>query len=390
MESSKRLQTNHSSEFTSEGYRLEDGALLAGADASRFPQVDIPADIGKQEPKFAGGFDAFMAASPELESQAFNLIRKCTSCGKPCATSMDTCNGCGQCLAEVAVTKSPNLFFGFIYGVDKAGFPLKISLRSETPDMLVFDDPLALTRAHVLAVPSDVYCPDIRSLFHAPAEGLELVRKMEEAAWAALVAGPLASEEWRRKALSDAAFKLPVADLRKHVVAAFNLPPSQYQIHMQYMLLPLTPAHVGVLRKGAHFVKGRHFPMAYVVAALRAFIKAGEALPKAGDMKPSQLIEAIARKGIDYDAAHSKDLADMHRSNAFLANYDPADFSYACIDGKMCNKDTGRPVEGAPSAKDIDGADKLALQGYGRPYLGGKPGGVYYSYARAPALLKTF
>ena len=27
-----------------------------------------------------------------------------------------------------------------------------------------------------------------------------------------------------------------------------------------------------------------------------------------------------------------------------------------------------------PSAKELDAADKLALQGYGRPYVGGKPG----------------
>ena len=29
----------------------------------------------------------------------------------------------------------------------------------------------------------------------------------------------------------------------------------------------------------------------------------------------------------------------------------------------------------APSAKEVDGADKLSLQGYGRPYVDGKPGG---------------
>ena len=29
----------------------------------------------------------------------------------------------------------------------------------------------------------------------------------------------------------------------------------------------------------------------------------------------------------------------------------------------------------APSAKELDAADKLALQGYGRPYVDGKPGG---------------
>ena len=47
----------------------------------------------------------------------------------------------------------------FIFGVDKTGFPLKISMRLETRDIMVFDDPLAITRAHVLSVPTDVYCP---------------------------------------------------------------------------------------------------------------------------------------------------------------------------------------------------------------------------------------
>ena len=49
----------------------------------------------------------------------------------------------------------------FIYGVEKVsatGFPLKISMRLETRDIMVFDDPLAITRAHVLSVPTNVYC----------------------------------------------------------------------------------------------------------------------------------------------------------------------------------------------------------------------------------------
>lgn len=50
----------------------------------------------------------------------------------------------------------------FIYGVDKTSFPLKISMRLETPEIMVFDDPLAITRAHVLSVPTDVYCPGLK------------------------------------------------------------------------------------------------------------------------------------------------------------------------------------------------------------------------------------
>lgn len=74
---------------------------VSGAIAANFPSVDIPADCGLQEPKVSGrrnrqlflncswiaslgGFDAFMAANPQLESQGYNEIKKCGSCGKPC------------------------------------------------------------------------------------------------------------------------------------------------------------------------------------------------------------------------------------------------------------------------------------------------------------------
>ena len=70
-------------------------------------------------------------------------------------------NACGASLQEIEVSKSPNLFVAFIYGVDKASFPLRISMRLETKDMMVFDDPLAITRAHVLAVPTNVYCASL-------------------------------------------------------------------------------------------------------------------------------------------------------------------------------------------------------------------------------------
>ncbi|CAE7836442.1 unnamed protein product, partial [Symbiodinium necroappetens] len=172
----------------------QDGTLLAGADASRFVSVDIPS-LGSPEPKVKGGFDAFLAENPHLESQAYNEIKKCANCGKPCAVTMDICNSCGASLADIAISKSANLFVGFIFGVDKANFPLKISMRHETEDIMVFDDPLAITRAHVLSV----YCPDIRSLFSDPPNALVLLNKMEQAAWTALEQGPLASEAWRRQ-----------------------------------------------------------------------------------------------------------------------------------------------------------------------------------------------
>jgi len=372
-----------SSSWKADGCREEDGALLAGAIPGNFPSVDIPKDCGVLEPKITGGFDAWIKDNPQLESQAYNEIKKCQNCGKPCAVTMELCNACGASLVEVAVSKSPNLFVAFIFGVDKTGFPLKISMRLETKDIMVFDDPLAITRAHVLSVPTDVYCPDIRSLFVDPGPALALLKKMEDSAWAGLQNGHLASAEWRRKALSPAGNEMPLEALREHVIMAFNLPPSQYQLHLQYMLPPLLPSHLGVFRRGAHFVHLRHFPLKYVREALQKMQASGTAFPEAPTLTAAELVERISKLGVDYDKAHAEDMERLAKSNALLANYDPADFTHAVKGDEITDKHTMSKVEG-PSAKELDAADKLALQGYGRPYVGGKPGGVYYSYPRSP------
>ncbi|CAE7681361.1 unnamed protein product [Symbiodinium pilosum] len=152
------------------------------------------------------------------------------------------------------------------------------------------------------------------------------------------------------------------------------------------MLLPLLPSHLGVYRKGGHFVKLRHFPLAYVLAALNALAEIGESFD-ATKMTPKELVERISKLGVNYEEAHAKDMARLENSNFFLANFDPADFSYGIASGAVVHKSTGAKLdggEGVPSAKDLDGADKAALQGYGRPYVDGKPGGVYYRYPRSP------
>ena len=379
-----------SSSWSADGCR-EDGALLAGAIPSNFSSVPIPKECGAQEPKVISGFDDWIKENPQMESQAFNENKKCSSssCGKLCAVSMTLCNGCGTSLVEVPVSKSPNLFVAFIYGVDKTKFPLKISMRLESKDIMVFDDPLAITRAHVLSVPTDVYCPDIRSLFTNPAKALALLKKMEDAAWAGLLQGPLASAEWRKKALSAVGNEMPVEALREHVIMAFNLPPSQYQLHLQFMLPPLLPSHLGVFRRGAHFVHSRHFPLAYVREALEKMQAAGVAWADAASLTPAELMERITEIGVDYSKAHALDMERLEKSNALLANYDPADFTHAVKGDEVCDKHTGEKVEGV-SAKDLDAADKMALQSYGRPYVDGKPGGVYYAFPRSGEALPFF
>ena len=51
----------------------------------------------------------------------------------------------------------------------------------------------------------------------------------------------------------------------KHIICCFNLPPSQFQIHMQFIFSPIVES----LRwdcNTSHFMAGRCFPAEYVVA----------------------------------------------------------------------------------------------------------------------------
>jgi hypothetical protein len=44
-------------------------------------------------------------------------------------------------------------------------------------------------------------------------------------------------------------------ELRTHVIAGLNFPPSQYQLHLQYLLPPLLPFHVGLFKQVGMMVK---------------------------------------------------------------------------------------------------------------------------------------
>ena len=58
------------------------------------------------------------------------------------------------------MTYSHNIFMGFIYGVQKGPFPFTISIRLQTPDMLAFDDLLALCPCHLNIIPTTAYISD--------------------------------------------------------------------------------------------------------------------------------------------------------------------------------------------------------------------------------------
>ena len=261
-------------------------------------------------------------------------------------------------------------------------------MRHESGEVLVFDDPLALSRCHMLAVPMGTYCPDVAALFAAPAASLRLIEALDAAAWAEVrrMVGPGGDEGWRRSVLSAEGLEMDETELRGCVAAGFNMPPSQFQLHLQYIFPPLLPQHLALLRDGVHFTRQRFLPFAYIREALARLGDTplrGSIKPSTADTSADALIEAIkVATGLEYIPAHTAFLTAFLEANAKLANYDAADFRYAkhartgTVIGLHESLDRGE----APAAKDVDKQDTRVLQTYGRSPHGLK----YYSFYRDP------
>ena len=112
-----------------EGGKGSKGVYLAGAIAKNFrgASCNIP-KLGVDKAKFDGGFAELIKECAALKEQTENKVKKC-ACGKPNAYTMESCNNCGSALRDVPISTTPNLFVGMIFGVAKAPFPLKISMR---------------------------------------------------------------------------------------------------------------------------------------------------------------------------------------------------------------------------------------------------------------------
>ena len=208
-----------------------DGEVLVGAKAVAFDGCGVDAVVEASEPLYSGTMDEFAKERQRdaaLQQQLRNTVKKCRACSKVCGLTLMTCNSCGAELPK-EVTYSHNVFMGFIYGVHRAPFPLQISIRRQTPELLVFDDLLALSPCHLNAIPTYSYIPDWRFLLRKPDEGLRLIAMLEEALWECVSSQFLQNEAWGKKMLRDgpARTRQHFSALRSHVVAGCNHPPSQ-------------------------------------------------------------------------------------------------------------------------------------------------------------------
>ncbi len=181
-----------------------EGAVLAGARPEAFAAAHTAVARAEETsaPLYAGTFADFVrergTGDEALASQLRNVVRKCAHCGKANGFTMSECNGCNTPFpADQPRTHTENVFMGFVYGVARTdSFPLSISVRMQTPELLVFDDPLALSACHLNVIPTASWVPDWRILLRNPAEGLRLVQQLEDAAWSCVSTQYLSDETW--------------------------------------------------------------------------------------------------------------------------------------------------------------------------------------------------
>mmetsp|Transcript_72722 Transcript_72722/g.144483 ORF Transcript_72722/g.144483 Transcript_72722/m.144483 type:complete len:382 (-) Transcript_72722:754-1899(-) len=351
------------------------GAVRIGANKDAFKDARRPNSAEETTPAVLGtlgDFSASKAADEKLLMQLRNSVKKCSECGKACGFTLKTCNGCAAVLPE-QIVHTENVFMAFVYGVEKnARFPFSISLRMQTPDLIVFDDPLCLCACHFCAIPTTCWAQDWRILLRNPAEGLKLVTQMEEAAWNCVEEQFLSSEVWCAKHIQPGRTPTTAEErraMRHYIVAGCNFPPSQFQLHLQYFLMPWLPHQYRIFLDGNALTPRRWFPLKYIKAVL--------SLDEAMDVQlDTSLDEIFARfdSRVSYDAHFSEEVERVGIAHQTLANWKPEDFSAACSGSVLVEGGEGLEGTGVTVNALIE-ADKELLHSSG-------PIKTYYKYAR--------
>eukprot|EP01124_Arcella_intermedia_P016856 TRINITY_DN2345_c0_g1_i1.p1 TRINITY_DN2345_c0_g1~~TRINITY_DN2345_c0_g1_i1.p1 ORF type:complete len:385 (+),score=87.47 TRINITY_DN2345_c0_g1_i1:2587-3741(+) len=335
-------------------------------------------------PLFAGTQDDFLKTVDEdFAKRAKNKVRKCPTCSKVVAFTLANCNGCGTNITKVDISYTNNIFVGFTYGIQKGPFPFTISVRYQSPEYLAFDDLLSLCPCHLNIIPSTQYLPDWRFLLKNPAQGKQLIERLFETAWKAVEDNFLSNVEWKKKILKG---DLTNEQLRNCIISGFNYPPSQYQLHLQFMLPPFVPHHYHQYLQGLHFTPGRFFPYEYVLSVLSLNIP--PSFPIDIDTPIESIIQFYDKFGVVYDDIHRKFYAKYGELHQKLSNWKVEDFEGMVVGGKFwkfAGDEKSGPVLELQEGQDIAALvanDKLVLQNYGRPYVDAKPSGTYYKYAK--------
>lgn len=339
-----------------------------------------------------------------LNRMLYNKVRVCGACKKPNGFTLSNCNACGHDIGSTDVTNTLNVFSGFMLSIAKSTFPLTVSLRLETKSMIVIDDLLALSPAHVNVVPTRDFIPDWRFLLRKPKEGLELAKSLKAHAVEAMNKNYLQDEAFLSQFTSVNPASNPF-NAEADLSCGFNFPPSQNQLHLQCIFPVVLPYQYYLYEKNMHFTPGRFFPYEYVVQALTLAVER----PLCNDLLQEETpIEAIVDH---FTKVHSLDAEALRMAfvRRFEDNYKkfqrwdrtrfhvvakPSDDGKSLVASK--NADCGGTSSASDEAVPVDvmalvGKDKTVLQCYGRPYTtDGKPAGNFYQFPATDVEQITF
>ncbi|ESL08245.1 hypothetical protein TRSC58_04056 [Trypanosoma rangeli SC58] len=372
---------------------------MAGAGENWFfgrPKLGVfknsPTHILNHAPFVRGSVQDFFAhkGGSRAHRVLFSHIKQCRRCKKACALTLSLCNRCNTSLDDVQVTETPNLFSAFVLGIEDSGqFPLQISIRYETESCLVFDDPLALSPAHFCAIPTMDFVPDWRYLLQAPKEGLEIVQALVNASHKAFREQFLADPEWTSSILRDSDL-----DEAEHTLLGFNFPPSQNQLHLQYIAPPLIPHQYFMYLLGQHFTYNRFFPLSYVQKCLTELAKKTDSLRKYHSLLHipiDEMLDILDREcNLSYKGEHAKFFSRVEEVQKRFGNWSEDKFQ-----GVYQLPENDEDKNGKLLFKSFsDGSfyideylafagEKEMLQNYGRPYdEKGKPSGGFYAFPK--------
>lgn len=365
----------------------------------RFAHVKCRTELS--EPAFRGTPKEFLESLPaelrgKVEAQMRNKVRVC-ACGKGIAYVSKTCNMCGSSVEHVPVTHTDNVFMAFVYGISgRAERPLKMSLRYQTPGLMVFDDLLSVSTCHFCATPTDEYIPDWRFLLRRPREGLALVRRLVECCKVVFTEQFLGNKAW-------AALNVP-AEMRgsdkvyDYIEMGFNFPPSQAQLHMHYIYPQYLPfqRNMTISRNPTVSSVIRYFPTQYVQKALEMLVETGREQEFAGLDEDTDIDDVTGRIhdlfGLDKVDYYKRYYYDNYEANGrlFGAVWKATDFEGYGVGDRAYRWGCTTSTEGF-TVSDAASLEKRAIGNYGRPLnKDGTPFGTYYKYPKSPAEVGSF
>ena len=379
---------------------------LAGAkaneDEGRWPYAYVEIEA-EDKPKFSGSvlefIEKYSEKFPNIYRQLSNRVKICPKCRKSCAFSLTSCNNCSCDLSSEPISRGDNSLTGFIYGIRYCqNYDLGTSIRYQDENFFVYDDIMQTTMIHLNSIPTFVYIPDFRYLLSRPSIGLEIVGNLFRvgniAAKKMLENTNFCNKFYSEKARKDM-MRMGFDDwIDTNVFAGFIFPPSQCQLHLQFILPPYVPYHSVLLAEGKHGDMGRFFPYRFVMKILETAIQESIQIEfkEIEEMTGIELANYLSKRyKIDYYKFFEECVGTNSRVSDYCANWKSDDFEYVVIDKRIVVKRDDGKVETGISAVDMIKEDQKRFQSYGKHRKG--EGGMklqYYSYARSPGELKDW